>query len=295
MRKEPTKTKTLIISFERTMNNLINNFKKKAFPRIQFVVSQNRLELELNKIQNASLVDDINRILDETEYSEITTKLRPVVRRYTGQAYTKGAKKGIADLNRLNFEVAFYMSRRDIEAVSVMIEHNLAELKNASSYMKKEILRVVSTGMLEGQSMQKMAEAMTERINVTKKRASMIVRTETIRNYNQAAANKYKENGIRKWRWVAALGERTCEICAGLDGQVFSFGDPQPPSPHPNCFDKDTEVLTDDGWKYFKDLKNEKILSVNLETGNSEWVSIKSKISYYLDGNMIHYFNRIMD
>jgi len=42
---------------------------------------------------------------------------------------------------------------------------------------------------------------------------------------------------------------------------------------HPWCFSDDTEVLTDQGWKLFKDVTlQEKFLSLNLETQSSEWV-----------------------
>lgn len=56
---------------------------------------------------------------------------------------------------------------------------------------------------------------------------------------------------------------------------------------HPHCYDKETEVLTNEGWKFFKDLTGqEKCLTFNLETENVKWSKIKNKINYHYKGNM---------
>lgn len=61
-----------------------------------------------------------------------------------------------------------------------------------------------------------------------------------------------------------------------------------------NCFDKETEILTENGWKLFKDLnKNEKVMTLNPETNNIEYHKpdkyVKKKTSkmysYRTDGN----------
>lgn len=62
---------------------------------------------------------------------------------------------------------------------------------------------------------------------------------------------------------------------------------------HPNCFDKETEVLTDSGWKFFKDLTGEeRFLSMNMETGEAEWSKAISKIEYEYEGDLIHFTNK---
>lgn len=62
---------------------------------------------------------------------------------------------------------------------------------------------------------------------------------------------------------------------------------------HPYCFDDQTMVLTDRGWRYFKDLdKTEKFLSVNLETGEGEWVKAVKWIAQEYNGKMILRENR---
>ena len=54
-------------------------------------------------------------------------------------------------------------------------------------------------------------------------RANMIARTETVRLANKALLRLYGENKLDRYRFLAALSDRTCPICEGLNGQVFSL------------------------------------------------------------------------
>jgi len=54
-------------------------------------------------------------------------------------------------------------------------------------------------------------------------RANAIARTETVRLANIGLLDTYKDNGIKLVRFLAALSERTCPECEGLNGQVFEL------------------------------------------------------------------------
>ena len=193
-----------------------------------------RLKKQRDQLVENSLVSEIDRIIAELEYQEIQSKLRLIVRRYTGLAYMKGSEKAVADLRRARYEISFAYTPSDVKAVEMMIDHNLIEIKGMEEFMKKEVMRVLSTGMLEGQGNDKIARAMVERIDVSKTRAVMIARTETIRNYNQASVERYKSAGLSQWRWITAMDERACEECMANDNEIFDMGDEQPPK-HCNC------------------------------------------------------------
>ena len=57
---------------------------------------------------------------------------------------------------------------------------------------------------------------------------------------------------------------------------------------HPHCFPiSDTEILTDEGWKYIDKIKgNEQCLTYNLEKNTCEWSNIKEKVQYNYEGDM---------
>jgi hypothetical protein len=57
---------------------------------------------------------------------------------------------------------------------------------------------------------------------------------------------------------------------------------------HPFCYDDKTEVLTNEGFKFFKDLnKDENFLSINLEDGNGEWCKAIGWIEEKYEGKML--------
>lgn len=65
---------------------------------------------------------------------------------------------------------------------------------------------------------------------------------------------------------------------------------------HPNCYDKDTEVLTNEGWKFFKDLHHKELfLSVDLKTQQSQWVNSINKVQQHYKGPMYHFTNNTFD
>ena len=66
-------------------------------------------------------------------------------------------------------------------------------------------------------------------------RPNAIARTETVRLANKGLINLFKENKIKKVRWIAALSDRTCPICMDLSGQVFEIDTVSPPPAHVNC------------------------------------------------------------
>jgi len=97
--------------------------------------------------------------------------------------------------------------------------------------------------------------------------------------------------------WAAELDDRICSKydCAINHGKSWEVGDPniEIPPLHPFCCEKDTEVLTDKGFKLFSELdKTELILSLNPETFDLEYIKPINYIKYKFDGEMIEFSNR---
>ncbi len=88
-------------------------------------------------------------------------------------------------------------------------------------------------------------------------RAEMIARSETIRSSNAGLVEGYRQNGISRIEWFAALDERLCPFCGEMHGKqipmgeawfadgsemqvgdehlVMNYGDVYWPPLHPNC------------------------------------------------------------
>ena len=62
------------------------------------------------------------------------------------------------------------------------------------------------------------------------------------------------------------------------------------------CFDKETEILTNEGWKFFKDLRgDEKVYNLDYDNKTTIWSPILEKIENPFEGELHHYKNRDTD
>lgn len=63
-----------------------------------------------------------------------------------------------------------------------------------------------------------------------------------------------------------------------------------------NCFSDDTEVLTNNGWKFFKNLDTEdKVATYNMDTFTLEYQSPTAYQDYYYNGKMLNFIGRNKD
>ena len=106
---------------------------------------------------------------------------------------------------------------------------------------------------------------------------------------------------------IVSRHKGACSLCAPWERKVLSISGKTKEYPtfaeakaaglmHPNCYSKDTEVYTDQGWRLFSELSSgEKILSLNPETHYVEWVGYKSVVSYHYTGNMMRFKSNSLD
>lgn len=127
------------------------------------------------------------------------------------------------------------------------------------------------------------------------KNALRLTRTETNMAYRTADHERWKQMdfivGIEVIRSNNPYG---CDICGSLAGKYpkdFKFV-----GWHPNCYDDRSEVLTSEGWKFFKNVTDDDmIFSLNPDTRQPEWTGIKLNFKRWHDGEMIHFTNRSID
>ena len=166
MKPEPTRTKSIRANFAMALKRRINIFARNTLSKILILVSQNKKRLAKAKtyskreILQHSAISEIEAIINNYEYNDIRRELRPVLKRYTKQAYDKGINNAVREINKIKgFDIKKGIRPVDYEAVELIIDADFVLVTNTTTYMKKEMLRVISVGMLEGQSNQKIAKA----------------------------------------------------------------------------------------------------------------------------------------
>lgn len=126
--------------------------------------------------------------------------------------------------------------------------------------------------------------------------AQRLARTEINMSYRTAEQERWKQFDFVVGYEIKTTqnGHHVEDICDDLAGKypkTFKFT-----GWHPMCYDELSEVLTQNGWKRFKDVSySDNILSLNPETRELEWVSIVDRQCYDFDGLMLRFFNDNLD
>lgn len=105
--------------------------------------------------------------------------------------------------------------------------------------LTQEMTDVLSSGIMQGHGIDKMAQKLSKRMGVNFSRAKTLVRTETNRVFSEATFDSYEQFQLEKYQFLATLDYKTSEICQNLDRKIFFVKDRKigvncNPM-HPNC------------------------------------------------------------
>jgi len=109
---------------------------------------------------------------------------------------------------------------------------------------KKQLTNWLNTDLprhfASGSSIQQMTSDMRKKLDINKRNAERLIRTEVNHISNESSMDAYKNSGVvEQYEILATLDSRTSEICRDLDGKKFKLGEKKvsvnfPPF-HPNC------------------------------------------------------------
>ena len=216
--------------------------------------------------------------------------------------------KGIGD--RVKAQLASSVSNQEMQ---ILVEK---QRQKDLETIKEELSR----GVLEKKSVPQIVSDIGHKLDEWQHDWGRVVETEMQNIYELGAAQRIaKEHGVDAKVYKTVYGG-ACNFCIrfyttngiGSKPRIFKLADlmangtnvgrkqkdwlPTVGPVHPFCYDDKTEVLTDKGFKLFKDLdKTEEFLSVNLETGNAEWTRAVGWIDQEYEGLMIYRFGEDLD
>ncbi len=159
--------------------------------------------------------------------------VKPIIQ----QAHEKGVKYGVRDLKKAGFIVDIPPDPNDLEFLD---GYNFDLIKGLGEDLKKELRRVIRDGIMHGKGIPQIAKELREALKRKEARINTIARTETMRASNYGRIRTWEKSGVKYKEWLTAFDDRTCPICADLDGErrrledLFSVGVYMPPA-HPNC------------------------------------------------------------
>lgn len=226
-------------------NQILRTTEDDTLRLLERVLDQsfNRLVRRARVHMRIGRVDPVRRNLALLqEFRQLVPSFRPdrvdaydrLLQRLVGQASTRGLE--VAD--NLTQRMAPERPRVD---VSIPLEATVAAAAQAKGYLRKHGERfaatsaeVVAQGIAEGRPTDSMVRDMRSRLSVVKSRAEMIVRTESLRAYNEASNTYYAAQGVELCMWYATADDRACSICAPRAGQIYKRSEIKAPC-HPRC------------------------------------------------------------
>ena len=147
-------------------------------------------------------------------------------------------------------------------------------------------------GLLEGKSIEDLAKT-TQMVLPSAElwQAKRLVRSQITSTGAEGANQSYKEMNVEKYRVVATLDERTCDICGDMDGQIFDVKDAvegeNMPKFHYNCRCTTTpyvdSTVLSDLKRSARDPTTGKSVKVSADTTYSQWAKDNTGVSKVYD------------
>lgn len=115
------------------------------------------------------------------------------------------------------------------------------------SALQERVMNGLVDCIARGASKDELVKQLRSDMNVGFNQADRIARTELSFVQNQSVLNKYAEAGIQKYEFLAEIDDRTCDVCADMNGKIFYLKDATVgvnyPPLHPNCRSTTLAVL----------------------------------------------------
>lgn len=244
-------------------------------------------------------------------------KFRGIIEKFIRRNYSRGVTLEEAKL-KLNFNII-----PQEERIKFLTDYTQTSVNKVMDELNTDLRQTVREGIMNNEPPNMIKQRVKLLMNPTDKlehefasgrkmnwrnRIDMITRTESNRAQNQGHMDAFKQSRLSGEKWISVhRDDRLCAICSKAGKQydkdnaipineefivtvakkTYRF---QAPPIHPRCFDKHTEVLTNEGWRLFKDLEgNNTICSLNPETNEIEYLAPSNYVQYHHKGKMWEY------
>ena len=179
---------------------------------------QQNIDIELKKLAN------LEQQITETRYID-TIK--------------EGYYHNIFDIQK-GTGIGFSFAQIDYKTINFMLNENWIDgcdfskrIWSNSEKLGNYLRTNLTAAAMSGKSINKIAQELSEYMNVGLYNSTRLVRTEVNHFANEAEMLSYEELDIEKYKFIATLDNRTCEHCAELDNTIFNVKDRKPGKNYP--------------------------------------------------------------
>jgi SPP1 gp7 family putative phage head morphogenesis protein len=155
--------------------------------------------------------------------------------KYVTTAYRTAYKRSVKGLPEGTFGSPVKLTK-----VELVGTRAFSSLEGISQKMAGEMNRIFAEGIANGTGSRQIAKQLTDRLDINRKRALTIARTETAYAHSEGQLDAYEEAGVLELEvmaeWSATGDDRVCPRCQPMDGTVLTIKEARGMIPlHPNC------------------------------------------------------------
>jgi len=190
------------------------------------------------KQSNEDLIKEVQDLKDVNEMT-ITEFIDIPVTEIQGFNYSDYMAKAVKLTKKDKFVNLAALNDMDIDLGLLSVEQvNKLKIILKDGFKKNKTMLAIETDVKDSLGLKdryNLKDGNKILVKSAEARPNSIARTEVVRLSNLALNETYKEKGVEKVRWLAAVSDRTCDICMGLNGEVFGINDGDRPPAHTNC------------------------------------------------------------
>lgn len=176
--------------------------------------------------------------------------------------------------SRIAFTLTGFPSKMLDEAVNNQLSYTYSTY-TIKSVVGKALHESLFSNILLGKGVKDISKDLVKTKEVVPWKAKAIARTSLTEMANKVEAETIKSAGLKKYRYVATLDERTCPHCGKLDGKIFNLSDKEVgvnfPPLHPNCRCTTTAAFTPAVQKAFQRA---------VKDAHGDWVYVRGDMTY---------------
>ena len=120
--------------------------------------------------------------------------------------------------------IAGRLSQQQVNSLRKVLSNGFSQeltLKNIAQEIERKVRPKDLFRMKDGKIVTKNGKRILSRS--AERRSMSFARTETTRAGAEGSLLHYKDGAVEKIRFVASFGQRTCPVCEGLNGRVFTL------------------------------------------------------------------------
>lgn len=165
------------------------------------------------------------------------------LRRRKPELFTPEAQNQLRDFyqgSKEEFLKSAFANPIQKERLELLVSRSFEGLRGITDEIASKLTAVLADGLTQGKNPRTIARDLTSQLDIDKKRALTISRTEIVRAQAEGQLSSMEELGVKEVgvmvEWLTAGDARVCKLCKPLEGIVLKLEEAKGMLPrHPNC------------------------------------------------------------